>query len=133
MTNTSSAPDMANPANPANRAADLAADRKAADIVVLDLRGRSSITDYFVVCTGRSDIQVRAICERVREGMKDAGLGALSVEGAEHGHWGLLDFGEVVVHVFQSETRELYDLERLWSDAPRWTYESAPAIEQTSA
>ena len=86
-----------------------------------------------MVCTGRSDIQVRAICERVREGMKAAGHGALSIEGAEHGHWGLLDFGEVVVHVFQSETRELYDLERLWSEAPRWTYESGPAIEQNSA
>lgn len=132
MTTPSSASDTANPTNPANLAAELAADRKADDIVVLDLRGRSSITDYFVVCTGRSDIQVRAICERVREGMKDAGHGALSIEGAEHGHWGLLDFGEVVVHVFQSETRDLYDLERLWSEAPRWTYESAPAIEQNS-
>lgn len=117
----------------ARLAAELVADRKAFDVVVLDLSGLSSVTDYFVICTGRSDIQVRAVCERVREGMKQAGHAPLSVEGIQHGHWGLLDFGEVVVHVFQSETRALYDLERLWVDAPRWTYESPSAIEQSRA
>jgi ribosome-associated protein len=113
--------------------AELAADRKATDILLLQLSELSSITDYFVICTGRSDIQVRAICQRVREGMKEAGHSTLSVEGVENGHWGLLDFGEVVVHVFLAETRELYGLERLWADAPRWTYESGSAIEQTRA
>ena len=99
----------------ASMAAELAADRKAQDVAVIDLRGRSAMTDYFVICSGRSDIQVRAICERVAQGMAEAGHRALSQEGINHGHWGLLDYGEVVVHVFLEPVRKLYDLERLWA------------------
>jgi len=117
----------------ARHAADLAADRKASDIVILDLSGLSSFTDYFVICTARSDIQVRAVCERVMQGMKEAGHAPLSAEGVGHGQWGLLDFGEVVVHAFQASTRELYDLEKLWLDAPRWTYEPGSVIEHSRA
>jgi ribosome-associated protein len=110
------------------RAAALAADRKALDIVVLDLIGRSSVTDYFLLCTGRSDIQVQAICERIVEGLRELGERPLAIEGLENGQWALLDYGDVVVHVFQKATRELYDLERLWAEAPRWTYEGGSAI-----
>jgi ribosome-associated protein len=117
----------------AQLAAELACDRKATDIVVLNLIGISSMADYFVICGGRSDIHVRAICDRVAEGMRDAGHATLSREGVENGQWALLDFGHVVVHVFQEATRQLYDLERLWNQAPRWTYEPRSAIEQSRA
>jgi ribosome-associated protein len=103
-------------------AAELASDRKAANVTIVDLRGRSSIADYFVICSGRSDIQVRAICERINTGLTQAGHRALSQEGVDHGHWGLLDYGSVVVHVFFETTRVHYDLERLWGTAPSWPY-----------
>jgi ribosome-associated protein len=113
-------------------AADLASDRKAADIVVLDLGSMpesSALTDYFVICTGRSDIHVHAICERVVEGMKHDGRTLQSSEGVERGQWALLDYGDVVVHVFQEKVRQHYDLERLWAQAPRWTYREGSDIE----
>ncbi|HYB97994.1 MAG TPA: ribosome silencing factor [Candidatus Limnocylindrales bacterium] len=107
----------------ATTAADMAADRKANDIVVLELGSVSSLADYFVVCSGRSHIQVDAICQRVDEGMQERfGLTPLSVEGLENGRWAVIDYGAVVVHVFQQSVREIYDLERLWSSAPRWNY-----------
>ena len=112
----------------ANAVAVLVADRKADNILVLDLTQCSSITNYFVVCTGRSDVQVQAICQRVLEGLREVGVRPLSSEGLENGQWALLDYGDVVVHVFQKATRELYDLERLWADAPRWTYDAGSAI-----
>jgi ribosome-associated protein len=112
----------------ANQVAVLAADRKADNILVLDLTQCSSITNYFVVCTGRSDVQVQAICQRVLEGLRELGVRPLSSEGLDNGQWALLDFGDVVVHVFQKATRELYDLERLWAEAPRWTYNVGSAI-----
>jgi ribosome-associated protein len=112
----------------AQSAVEFALDRKALDVVVLDLTGRSSITDYFVVCTGRSDIQVQAICESVTEGLRKLGVRPLSSEGLENGQWALLDYGDVIVHVFQKTIRELYDLERLWHEAPRWTYDGGSVI-----
>ena len=111
-------------------AAELAAERKATELLSLDLRALSSVADYFVLCTGRSDIHVRAICERIREGMEARDVRLLSSEGVERGQWALLDFGDVVVHVFQAATRRTYDLERLWLEAPRSTYEPRPAIGQ---
>jgi ribosome-associated protein len=106
----------------------LVSDRKGSDILILDLSERSSITDYFVLCTGRSDVQVQAICHRVAEGLSEDGVRPLSSEGLENGQWALLDYGDVVVHVFQEATRELYDLEKLWIEAPRWTYNAGSAI-----
>jgi ribosome-associated protein len=111
----------------ARRAAEFAADRKATDLLCLDIRELSSVADYFVLCTGRSDIHVRAICNRIAEGMEGLGVRLLSSEGVSHGQWALLDFGEVVVHVFQTAARLTYDLERLWASAPRWAYEPADA------
>ena len=77
------------------------------------------VTDYFVICTGRNDRQVRTIAEEVEARMKHAGLPAIGVEGADEGKWVLIDFVDVVVHVFQPAERDFYRLEKLWSDAPR--------------
>ena len=117
-------------------AADLASDRKALDIVVLDLGSTpeaAAMTDYFLICTGRSDIHVHAICDRVVEGMKHRGRTLLSSEGVERGQWALLDYGDVVVHVFQENVRKHYDLERLWAHVPRWTYREGSDIEERPA
>jgi ribosome-associated protein len=113
----------------AESVAALALDRKAADVVILDLREISSVTDYFVICTGRSDVHVRAIVERIESGLAESGERPLAREGVSHGSWALLDYGDVVIHVFQPETRAFYDLERLWGQAPRWTSGSSSAIE----
>jgi ribosome-associated protein len=94
-------------------------DRKAMDVVVLDMRDSSSITDYFLICSGGSERQIRAIVDAIDEGMNPLGLASLGVEGYRDGHWILMDYGDVIVHVFSPETREYYDLERLWANAPR--------------
>lgn len=111
-------------------AADLAADVKASDIVILDLRDVSSVADYFVVASARSHIQVEAVCDRIAEGVIERlGIRPISVEGLENAQWALLDYGSVVVHVFQENVRELYDLERLWTLAPRWRHDGVlPAV-----
>jgi len=117
-------------------AAELASDRKAFDIVVLDLGSTpeaAPVTDYFLICTGRSDIHVHAICDRVVEGMKHRGRTLLSSEGVERGQWALLDYGDIVVHVFQENVRKHYDLERLWAHAPSWTYREGSGIEERPA
>ena len=104
-------------------AADLAADGKALDITILDIHEISSIADCFVLASGRSHIQVDAICDRIAEGVLErVGVKPLSVEGLENAQWAVLDYGSVVVHVFQESVRKLYDLERLWSLAPRWEH-----------
>jgi ribosome-associated protein len=113
----------------AESVAALALDRKAADVVVLDLREISSVTDYFVICTGRSDVHVRAIVERIETALAERGQRPSAREGIAHGAWALLDYGDVVIHVFQPDSRAFYDLERLWSQAPRWTSDSSSAIE----
>ena len=96
-----------------------AADRKALDIVQLDLRGIIGYTDYFVICTGRSDRQTKAIHDAIHQGLK-AELGILPrrVEGLTQARWILMDYLDVVVHVFTPETREYYRLEQLWGEAP---------------
>jgi ribosome-associated protein len=96
-----------------------AADVKAEDLVELDLRGVLGYTDYFVICTGRSDRQVKAVHDRILEGLKkDHGVLAQRVEGLAEARWVLLDYLDVVVHVFTPETREFYGLERLWGEVP---------------
>ncbi len=96
-----------------------ALDRKAYDLVVLETGRLSSIADYFVICSGRSDTQVQAIAEAVQAHMAARGARPLSIEGLPHGQWVLIDYGDVVVHVFYVPVREFYDLERLWARAPR--------------
>jgi ribosome-associated protein len=95
-----------------------ALDRKAYDLVVLDVAALTSIGDYFVICSGRSDTQVQAIAEGVRDHLAELGVRPLAVEGLERGQWVLLDYGDVVVHVFQVPVRHFYDLDRLWARAP---------------
>lgn len=101
------------------RAAKLALERKASDVLALDLRGLSSATDFFLIGTGNSDIQVRAISEHVLEEMEKEGWRADHVEGLERARWVLLDFIDFVVHVFHPSARDFYQLESLWGDAPR--------------
>ncbi|MGD2120200.1 MAG: ribosome silencing factor [Gemmatimonadota bacterium] len=101
-----------------SRAASLALARKAQDVVALDLRGVSSATDYFVLATGNSDIQVRAIAEHVLEELAQEGVKPLHVEGLDRARWVLLDFVDFVVHVFHPLARDFYQLELLWGDAP---------------
>lgn len=89
-------------------------DMKAEDIVQIDLRGKSSIGDYMLVCSGRSSRQVAAIAEKVTDGLKQS-LGVLcKTEGKETGDWVLIDAGDVIVHVFRPEVREFYQLEKMW-------------------
>jgi len=96
-----------------------ALDRKAQELVVLATRELTSIADYFVICSGRSDTQVQAIGDAVEKHLTELGERPQHVEGREHGQWVLIDFGDVVVHVFNEPVRSFYDLERLWARAPR--------------
>ena len=99
---------------------DYAADRKAIDIVQLDLRAIIGYTDFFVICTGRTERQTKAIHDAIHEGMKSAHRRLPQrVEGLPGARWILMDYLDVVVHVFTPETREHYRLEQLWGDAPR--------------
>ncbi len=104
-----------------------AADRKALDIVQLDLREILGYTDYFVICSGRSDRQVKAIHDAIHQGMKkDHELLPRRVEGLTQARWILMDYLDVVVHVFTPETREYYRLEQLWGEAPVQMLDAAP-------
>lgn len=96
-----------------------ALDRKAYDLVVLDVGALTSIGDYFIICSGRSDTQVQAIAEGVRDHLAALGVEPLAVEGLERGQWVLIDYGDVVVHVFQVPVRSFYDLDKLWARAPQ--------------
>ncbi len=106
------------PLEVARSAARLALEKKAENVVILDLRELSSACDYFVVASGRSETQVKAIAERVEEGLREQGAKPWHREGYAGRRWILLDFVDTVVHVFHRETREFYLLERLWGDAP---------------
>jgi ribosome-associated protein len=94
-------------------------EKKATDLVVLDLRKLSSIADVFIICSGRSNRQVAAIAEHIQADLKKHGITPLSVEGKKQGHWVLLDYGHVIIHVFYEPVRSFYDLEGLWIDAER--------------
>ena len=102
----------------ARRAARAALDKKAADLVVLDVHALSGVTDFFLVCSGRSATHVRTIAEGIREELKGHGTRPLHVEGTADSGWILLDYGDVLAHVFTEDTRAYYALERLWGDAP---------------
>jgi ribosome-associated protein len=96
-----------------------ALDKKAVDLVVMDVRSLTSITDYLVICTGRSDRQVQSIAQAIQERLAEHKMRPISIEGLRRGQWVLLDYDDVVVHVFYQPVREFYDLERLWQHAPR--------------
>lgn len=116
MTHT---PTTLTPETMATAIAEIADDRKAVDIVTLDLRGIVSYADYFVICSGRTDRQAKAIHDAIHLQLKDEhGLLPRRVEGLTEGKWILLDYLDVIVHVFTPETREFYRLEHLWGEAP---------------
>jgi len=94
-------------------------DKKGESPVVLDLRGLSSVTDILVVCNGHSDRHVQALAENIQVEMKKRGSLPLGVEGLKAGSWILLDYEDVIVHIFHEPVRVFYDLEGIWSDAPR--------------
>lgn len=101
-------------------------DLKALNPVAIDLRGLVSYTDFVIICTGTSDRHVRALGKRVEKELKEANWSPLSIEGVEQGRWAVLDFGDVVVHVFNGEERDAYDLEGKWVDADRLEFEDRP-------
>ena len=110
--------------------AEYALDKKAQDVLSLDLRGLSGFTDAFVVCSGTSDRQAKAIHDAIHFGLKkDHGLLPRRVEGVAEARWILMDYLDVVVHVFTPEARDFYRLEVLWGDVPRRTFESGPEGE----
>ena len=101
-----------------NRIVELAASKKALDLKLLSLSGLVDFTDGFLIVSGESDVQVRAIADAVREGLKSEGVRPHHVEGYNSGGWIILDYIEIIVHVFHVKTREFYRLEELWGDAP---------------
>jgi ribosome-associated protein len=107
--------------------AQIADEKKATDILILKVRDIFSIADYFVICTCASRPQTRAVASGIEERLKEKGCSHLGTEGREDASWILLDFGSVVVHVFLPETRDYYQVEMLWGDAPRvrWTAQKA--------
>jgi len=111
-----------------SRAADLALSRKAEGVIALDLRGLTTSCDYFLICHGKSSVQVGAIAEAITRGLRDDGDRVWHTEGGEAKQWILLDYVDIVIHVFDRERRDYYRLEDLWGDAPVETYEdTAPS------
>jgi ribosome-associated protein len=102
----------------ARRVVDLAADKKASDIVLLGVRELTTMADYFVICSGASERQLGAIADGIVQGLRAEGVRPIGSEGAPGAHWLLLDFGAVIVHVFAPPERDYYQLEKLWAEAP---------------
>lgn len=100
------------------RIAELAADRKAIGLKAYDVRGLTVIADSFIICSAASEPQMKAIANAVRDGMREIGLRARHVEGETGAAWLVLDFGDIIFHLFRVESREFYDLDGLWADAP---------------
>ena len=99
------------------KAAEAALQKKAQALVILELIGLTVIADYFVICSGESTTQVKAIVDFIEHELVLQGIRPIGREGLNYGHWALLDYGDVVIHVFERETREYYSLEKLWMDA----------------
>ena len=102
-------------------------DKKGLDVVMLDVGDLLNITDYFLVATGTSKIHAKALADGAEEALVELDRRPLRREGKAEGEWILLDYGDFVIHIFQSESREFYGLERLWGDAPRTAFEGAAA------
>lgn len=105
-----------------------AIEKKALAPVLLEMKGITSVTDYFLICTGKSDRQVQAIARSIEETLEKIGIRPLGQEGAAHGKWILMDYNDVVVHIFLETTRSFYDLEGIWGDAPRIEFPSGAEI-----
>lgn len=111
----------------ARTAASAIADKKGEDIVLLDLSALLVVTDVFVVASGTSNRHVKSLVDDVEEALRPLGRRPLRREGVDHGEWVLLDYGDVVIHVFDRQTRAYYELERLWADAPAIDFERSPS------
>lgn len=101
-------------------------EQKGIDPVILELRGMTALTDYFVICSGTSDRQVQAIAEHLEKQLKAQGIMPLGIEGRQEGRWILMDYDDVIIHVFQESERGFYDLENLWHECPRIPYAAQP-------
>ena len=110
-------------------AAQGAEEARAADIIILDMRALTAICDYFVICHGRSVIHVCAVADKIEETMKRHNISLHHREGRVQASWIVLDYQDIVIHIFSKETREFYELERLWGDAPRCEFTPCPAVE----
>ncbi len=116
-------PDAEESRQAAVAAARAAAAKQAEHITILDVHGLIVITDYFVICSGATERQVRTIVEEIEKALRDLGRKPVRREGESERRWVLLDYVDLVVHVFTEQEREYYDLERLWGDAPRSAWE----------
>lgn len=109
----------------AKAAAGFAYEKKARDIIGLDLEGKSPVTDYFLICSGSNKPQIKAICDNIDDKMAELGLNPLRIEGYQEAQWILMDYGVLVIHIFDDENREYFNLERLWGDAPAVRFSTA--------
>jgi len=110
---------MKNSLQTAQTIAKLAGEKKGEGIVILDMRRVSGLCDYFVICEAASRVRAKTIAEHIQDGLKREGSRAVHREGLQEGAWIILDFSDVIVHIFQPEVRRHYNLEELWGDAPR--------------
>jgi len=101
------------------RIAEILADTPASDTVVLDIRGLSTFSDFFVICSGENERQLRAIAEKLQEELREEGVRPQRVEGTPRSGWIVLDYNDAIVHVFDRDLRDFYKMERLWAEAPR--------------
>lgn len=104
-------------------------DKKAIDVTIVELKDLTIIADYFVICSGRSNTQVKALADAVEEGMSKVGVEPLRIEGKQEGRWAVLDYGDVIAHIFYEETRRLYSLENLWSNGTNVTRYNLESVD----
>lgn len=117
----------------AQECARIALDTKSEDLVILDVRGLTSFTDYFVIMSGRSTRHVQGLAEAIDSGLSAKRISSKNCEGLQEGLWVLLDYNDVVVHIFYKETRAFYDLDGLWHDAPRIAPDAAAEKQHAPA
>ena len=99
------------------RCINAALEKKAKDLIILNVREISAFADYFIICSGRSSRQVQGLADHLEESLKEVGIRPLGIEGRREGHWILMDYGDVIIHIFYEPTRHVYELESLWSEA----------------
>lgn len=114
----------------ARQVAEAAWDRKALGLRVFDIRGLVSYTDFLVICSGNTDRQVRAISDSIEQSLRDSGVRALGIEGRQANQWVLMDYGDVIIHIFTESERDVYGLDGLWNDAPGLELETPPELER---
>ena len=107
------------------RCTNAALDRKAEDIVIIKVKDVSSFADYFVICSGNSERQIQGLAEHIGQKLKKTGIIPLGIEGEHSGNWILMDYGDVIIHIFYKPVRDFYDIEGLWSDMPVMSVDSS--------